>query len=410
MIGALTLLSIGLALLIASAHREKRLLVLLLCAACGYVGAAAVNFAFGPIVGYQGDWIGTSGYEGLAGIAERIHFHGFAAALSSVPLGRSFYGWLVGLLYLLLGKHIAVALVPSILMGLATVLCAYRLASLLWSEERMALTVAVLVAVFPTVVTFSITPGRDAVAIWGVTYGILQFCQWLVAPRAKRIVSMTAAMSLAGVLHTGVTILLLVLLGAIAWESWRKSNRSGAKEILAVAVTTAVVVGAAIAILRSPALFVKIGGNIKNLAALEVIESVTTKLDSYQRTSYLPPKSVVVNSYTDVVTAMPRRVVLFLFTPFPQMVRSAPDIIGFVVALFMAIISAAMVWRGRLLARFSAMRYIGLAFVVFTLVYAWGTVNYGTGTRHKTKMVPVLAAAFLPLVLRPRTTAAQLRQ
>ncbi|MBV1879659.1 MAG: hypothetical protein KUG79_18595 [Pseudomonadales bacterium] len=108
----------------------------------------------------------------------------------------------------------------------------------------------------------------------------------------------------------------------------------------------------------------------------------------------------VPNSGIDLIWHFPIRLVYFLFSPFPWDVDSPQQIFGLIDSLiYLSLITLLFLHRRELMKNPAV---IPLLMVIFSLalVFAFGTSNFGTATRHRAKFCIVLVILIAPLLLR----------
>jgi len=133
----------------------------------------------------------------------------------------------------------------------------------------------------------------------------------------------------------------------------------------------------------------KEGEKIEAPEVTEIVSRSSTKR-SKGRTAYL--EGVETESVFDIVWQTPVRVAYFYLTPFPWEVESWKDVggvfdISLYILLFFFSVSTLRKLKKEDRALFIAIILIILA---FSVVFAWGTSNYGTAFRHRAKIVFLL--------------------
>lgn len=365
------------------------------------------NLYLGPWVGYSGDWSGYGSYPGLAAIADRVYRGGLGAAFANVPFGRDYYGWLVGVLYLLSGNNVMVPVTLNILVSLSIVCTTYIMAHELWGSKRIARLAALMVAFFPTIIVYAATPNRDPLVTLGIVYGVSRLSLWIGSRKAKDIALGAIGAVLAGIMHTAVIIVfLLVVLVVVGWELGRRilSARINARDIVGLALAVGLVLVVAT---EADVLLTKVEGDPLKLFSLSTFQSATIKGDLNERTAYLSLDDVIIDSFFDLLAALPKRVALFLYTPFPWMVETAEDVVGLLVAMFFGLGTLVIAAQFRKVLRHARARTLLVFTLLFILAFSWGTVSYGSATRHGTKVVPIVAilvATAAPRIKVPRSS------
>ena len=116
-----------------------------------------------------------------------------------------------------------------------------------------------------------------------------------------------------------------------------------------------------------------------------------TQIAARDRAAYLA--GFAPTSPLSMLLQTPLRILYFLYTPFVWMVSAAVDVVGFFDALLYIFLSIYAFKGLASLRRKDKLLFWGivLILVVFLVVFAWGTSNYGTAIRHRQKIVWLLS-------------------
>jgi 4-amino-4-deoxy-L-arabinose transferase-like glycosyltransferase len=286
------------------------------------------------------------------------------------------------------------------------VVVVYGLARELGASRKLALLPALVVAVFPSLLAYTVQPSREPAITLALAAGLLGLMRWFRGRRIRDLALGLGTLLFAGLIHSAFIVGLFVTVAYVVVEYSLRERRS------LRGLTTAAVMGAAmsaaVATIAATGLGLgKIGFDVTEVASLSVIERVTDKGDIDARGGYLSEHDVRVESYADVARRLPERIALFLLKPYPWEVRSLADIVGVVIVATCIVTAAAFLLRSRT-TRTGQWRFLALFLVVQLVLFSWGTVNYGTAARHKSKFVPILVV-FLVAPARARDMRAARR-
>ena len=108
------------------------------------------------------------------------------------------------------------------------------------------------------------------------------------------------------------------------------------------------------------------------------------------RAQYLGGMSV--NNVFDFIWQTPIRIIFFYLTPFIWMISTVGDLVGLLDALLLFFliyysIKSLYVTAGK---QKNLIKGLLIAFIVISIVFSWGTSNYGTAIRHRQKMLVLL--------------------
>jgi 4-amino-4-deoxy-L-arabinose transferase-like glycosyltransferase len=293
------------------------------------------------------------------------------------------------------GREPILAAAVNVLLGVLALWSAYAMARELGATRSVARTAVVLVGATPTVFIYSFIPVRDPLITVLTSIGLLYFIRWRRSGSAMQLATVFFALGAAGAIHSGVAVLLVSVAGLAAlhvlWPPAGAARPSSMSRLILFVGVLSVVLGSGV-------LLQKIGGSWNALVTVQGIEAISLKDDSDQRTAYVSREEARVQNLVGLGRALPRRVMLFLLSPFPWQVRAAEDLVGLIVALQSALATLIVVREWRVLRTHSDARALVYVVAAFVLVFAWGTVNYGSATRHKTKMAPIVAALCVVLI------------
>ena len=346
---------------------------------------ALIDYNFGPFVPYDADWMG------LQSRALTIHKAGFDGLFANFTTGRFFYSWFVGVIYLLFGPNVFLIIVLNVLFGTLTVLFVIKLATLLTDSLRTSLFASSLTALFPTLIVYAGQPSREPLIALGFIAGCYYFVAWQHKRKLWMLLLCILSMSLAAIIHSAFAVILIVLLSVSVFEYLRSLRKFTIASFIGSFVGSTVLIIAAALIIVTGFGLDKIGGDFTRLRDPEALQRVTDVRDLDSRGAYLTVDDVQVDSLTDMLVSLPIRIILFSFTPFPWMVENIYDMVGlFVASVFgLFVLNTVRYWR-----QFTSepkLRYIVIVLALSIVMFAWGTVNFGTGTRHRSKLVPVVA-------------------
>lgn len=298
-----------------------------------------------------------------------------------------YYSGLIGVFYYFFGRALFIAHLINVLLGLAIVYLTFLLARFLSLSRRVSLIAALLGAFFPMLVVFSAITLRENLLILFTLLSFYYFTKWLRVGGYLYIFGTfisTAAMAL---FHGAMFLVNWVqFLSFIFFNPREQRYRFTIRQALFVAALVLLLV----LLISTETVYFHGLRDLINLTALESVQWLVTR--SPGRTSYLG--GLVPQSYFDVLWHTPIRAFYFMFTPFPWMIQTAADLLVFFEALsyfLLVVFSFSGVkqlwkkWQKR-----SAVVTMVVTTLSIILIFAWGTVNFGTAMRHRAKAAPFL--------------------
>lgn len=296
---------------------------------------------------------------------------------------------ITAVLYKLIGRDLFVPLIVNGLMGIVIFFLAIRIASVTWGKYRLNKFFGIVIALHPMLNVTSATVLRENYIVMFALLATYQLVLFAQLGKLFNALAFLLFVLLSSFFHGGM---LLMALGLPLYVLFSSGNISRVKKYFVGALVVA-----AFAVIVSTMEF----GKLRDLQEGEVLDMEYLAALEQDRqeanTAYLV--GMVPTSPLDLVWQAPIRVFYLLAKPFPWDVRS----LGHALVLL-----DAMLWWGILYLLFKHRRAIianpaALAILLacaFTvLAFAYGTSNFGTGLRHRTKFVImglILVYPFLP--------------
>ncbi|MDB2262455.1 glycosyltransferase family 39 protein [Halorubrum ezzemoulense] len=277
------------------------------------------------------------------------------------------WGTFLAPFWLLPGPSGFYARLGNALLGAFAVYNVYLIARYYHSHQAGVIA-ALPMTFYPSVVAVQTTLLREAIILFGITTA----ARLLMLPSRRR--SRLPSYGLAGiVLH--VSLLqrddnVFIFVAAIAAALAVYAVRAGFLSRRSIAL------GASL----SPVAFVLSLPLVRN--GIEFL-AYTREVRASGRTVYLPqiiPQTVIELIAFSWIGAM-----YFLYAPFPWMIETIPDLLVSIEGLINVAFTVAGIWGVRSLGKKNVPATVGLlvGLAVAVVLYGVGTVNYGTGMRHR---------------------------
>lgn len=315
---------------------------------------------------------------------------GWGGLLSHWQSGALLYSWLLTVLYLAFGPSVLLAQALNVLLGTFIVYLVWRIASELFSE-RVAKIAGWIACLFPTLNLYSALTMREAPFVFLMLLGVCHAVRWAKTRAIRDFFLAVFFLVLATGLHLGAWPLIWAL---ALWSAGLIGYRLTKEKIFDwKGVLELALVGGACAFI----VLCRWGWDKEFVFAFGV--GRTQQAYAIGRAAYL--QNLVANNVFDLFWQVPIRIIYFLFTPFPWMVKEKIDLLGLADAFLYVAIAISVLyglfvlykrdrkvfWQGFFLLLLAA---FGIA------AFATITSNYGAAVRHRAKFVPMLAglAAF----------------
>lgn len=315
---------------------------------------------------------------------------GWKSLLEHWQSGALLYSWFLTFFYLLFGPSPLLAQAINVFLGTLIVYLVWRIGVELFDEHKARLA-GWATTFFPTLNLYSAITMREAIFVFLVLLGSLFAIKWFKSQKIWHFFWATFFLVLATGFHLGAWPLLWTLgLWSLGFGLYTALRTKGISWKL---LGELALVGAA------SAFIVLFRWGWDKGGVFEVgIETIQTAY-ALGRAAYL--KNLVVHSVFDLFWQVPVRVVFFLFTPFPWMVKEPIDLVGLFDALLYFAIGGFIVWSLRQLFRTKSKALWSTVFLLSLAAlgiaaFATITSNYGAAIRHRAKFVPFFLVASAP--------------
>jgi 4-amino-4-deoxy-L-arabinose transferase-like glycosyltransferase len=308
------------------------------------------------------------------------------------PTGSYLISWVYGQMYACIGRVPLAAHYINVFLGVVIICYVAKLVDKLWGRE-IAIRAAWIAAVFPALIVYSSVTFREPFFALGILLGVYWLVLWL---REQRIILFFWALmsfSVATMFHGGgvfaIVGVLIFLLTAAFRRVLAPSRFVRRSTFLAGCVALLTL---AFVFIASPEIRVNKLGDITEIGT-ERVEELLEDAGAEMRGRSHYPAFLVGGTGATLIWQTPLRMVYLQFGPFLWDIRAPNHILGLVDGCFY-IIAAFLLWRYRTLWWGKPEFMIVLTILLsLLLVYGWGTSNFGTGFRHRTKF----AALFISI-------------
>jgi 4-amino-4-deoxy-L-arabinose transferase-like glycosyltransferase len=399
LLGATALLIIALCVLIC-AHRWSSAAKILWVAFALRAGAALFHFYVAPLPDSGADAIKfelTAWEWAQGGLGEALgHFTGPSSY---------FISWMIALFYASTDRSLLLAQSLSVFVGTGTVLLGWLLVRELWGE-RIAMKAGWVLVFFPTLVLYSAITLREAYIWFFLSLALLGVVRWARVGGLRPILLATFGFVGATFFHGAMVVGLLVFAGVVLWFSIKRVVlgllRSKLRVFALVLVVLALlpVAGFLGGVISVPKL-----GDISRISDVEVllgkmVRSSRSSGGAEDGAAY--PAWTVPNSPIELVYKAPIRATYFAFSPFPWDVRQSRHLIGVFDGLLYLALAFLMCRNRKAIWADPAARTVLFILLGYLLVFGLAIGNFGTGIRHRAKIVVMLIALAAPYLFRVR--------
>ncbi|OUM88706.1 MAG: hypothetical protein BAA01_00045 [Bacillus thermozeamaize] len=341
--------------------------------------------------------------------ADAVNFERVAWEWSREPLGLQFVGnysyfisWLIALFYRFTGRSPLLAQSLSVLFGTATVAAGWYLARELWGR-RAAKKAAWAMTFIPTLLLYSAIIMREAYIWFFFVLGLIGVARWHKTGRTGPMVLAVLGFSGATLFHGGMAVAAMAFCALVAIEALHRLLKGFSKSrVSAVALFWLFVSVLPFVVFVSGAVSLpKLGTFERLLDAQNLLRMMAIAA----RDGAAYPSFAVPTSTTELLWKTPIRLAYFLFAPFPWDIRAPQHLIGLIDGAIYLVVALTL-WRkwSVVVSNKTALRVMIIVIAVL-FVFSFGVGNFGTGIRHRAKLVVALLACVAPFIpkIRVRT-------
>ena len=307
-----------------------------------------------------------------------------------------FISWMIAIPYSLFGRSILMAESISLLFGMGSIYLGWLLAKNLW-DNRTAIKVAWILALFPSLVLYSVLTMREVFVYFFLLVAMFGVVQWARVGGYKSVIlamfGFTGATFFHGAMFIGFIVFLLIAMKRNFLTSLKLIivGRLNPKTFIVILISMIILT----LYFSNKIRISKIGTFKDSLQILNLNRATDTRLAG--EAAY--PKWTIINSPAEILYKSPVRALYFLFAPFPWDIKKSTHLIGLIDGLcymtlvFLILLNLKVIWKD------PALRIILLILSCYFFIFGIGVSNFGTGIRHRSKFfieLVILAAPFIP--------------
>ena len=286
------------------------------------------------------------------------------------------YPKIIALIYFLTGKTTSVVSLLNVFLGILVVVNTYYISLFLLNSKKIANRAALMSALFPTFVLYSVLTLREMPAIFFASLSFLTFLKWLNKNSIVDFVWGSVFILIAMIFHG---IFFLALPGYIILLAYLLVKKQKYRKLSIVIVVIFIILLYMLFPLLSRKVPV-ISLLKKGFSYLDITLNRTARGGSAYLKNFYP------HSIFDLIWMTPVRMIYFLFGPFPWIIHKAIDIFGIIDGLCYIMLFYLTIKSINISKRLNSITvwFISIVFLTLWVGLSWGTSNFGTAIRHRT--------------------------
>ena len=273
------------------------------------------------------------------------------------------------------------------LCSMVSIECAAKMFALIDLDEKKRSTALWLLCLLPNFAILSSIFLRESLVTMFISLSMLEYIKW-VKHKSEVSFILAIALTFGGMyFHTGaIAVPVGYLLSRILYDNKQEKIRISAQNLI---ITFLLLLAGVFVLNRFGNSFL---GQFANLDSIEDV----AKVDNTGGSSYARYVGNSNNPVSMVIFTIPR-MVFFLFSPMPWMIRGISDIIAFCFSSCFYLITTIRTLRYLRKGEKENRELVIVIFIVClcaAFVFGWGTSNSGTACRHRDKMTIVWGVLF----------------
>jgi 4-amino-4-deoxy-L-arabinose transferase-like glycosyltransferase len=299
--------------------------------------------------------------------------------------GAYLYSWLIGFIYALFGRSAFMVQVLNAILGTIVVWAVYSISVFIWGENKARLA-SLIIAIFPSMVYFSVVILREESIVLLYLLGIYFLVRWKSTGKNLLFITSLSLFALSIGFHTGMLPSLIVPFFPLITDLFKYYRHKNYKSFVKTSLLVLITIFLIFIIIKTRWGMEKIpsskGFSFDFLSSQEDVAS-------RDRAAYLT--NLVVKNSVDFLWQAPIRILYFLFAPFIWMIRAPLDFIGFLDAILYILLCWGIFRGWHKIQKSKLALTIFILLVVEVIAFALTTSNYGTALRHRAKFVSLFA-------------------
>ena len=314
-----------------------------------------------------------------------------------------FYSNLASLIYAIFGRSTLILQSISVLAGVYCVVLVWKLSIEVWGTYSAAKKSAWLVAIYPILILYSSLTMREVFITLLLLYGMLHVVLWVKTRKNRYALIALTAFFLQLFFHPGTAVAGLIFIGLIFLYAIKSSFISlivrfslNVKQLLVILSSL---------LFGSILIYIYTNYGIDHLRysywfSIDRVDVLIERVTIMQAGAATYPSWLIADSLLPFLLLLIPKLFYFLFSPFPWDVSEFRHLLGMLdgVVFIMLFLS---IYSHRKYIKSNPQAFILLVFVILlSLVFSIVVGNFGTGLRHRSKMLPIIITIVAPFIYR----------
>ena len=320
---------------------------------------------------------------------------GFSVVYSFFKTDSFLISRIVSIFYTIFGESEMMAQTISVALGTASVYLVYQLCIILW-DHRSAKKAAWVVAFFPTLILYSSLILREVYVVFFLLLALIgianflkknSFGQFLVALSSFYILTLFhGPMGLGGLVFVLYTFLMTIK-----------------KQLICLSRLKINIIYLFVMILSLIPLILFLTNNlavpyIGSIEKIFFLEKIINRINVHIQDSASYPVWFLIENNYELLTKGTLKVIYFIYAPFLWDLKKTIHVVGFFDAMFYLILTFYIIKNWNAIWSNSVTRTFLLILAAYLIVYGIGVGNFGTGIRHRSKIIVIFVILAAPKI------------
>ena len=305
--------------------------------------------------------------------------------------------WLIAIPYSLFGRSMLMSQAISLFVGMGSIFFGWLLAKKIWNDHT-ANKVGWTMALFPSLILYSVLFLREVYVCFFLIVAIFGIVNWFKKNNLISLVLAVIGFIGATVLHGAMFVGFLIFItfvGVTVSKKFFKSLIHYKINMKMVFIFILFIIG--LQFFVTSKIKIPYIGSFDNFTNPETLKRQTSVSNTGEAAW---PEWTKINSNIEIIYKAPIRSLYFVFSPFPWDVKKSGHLVGmldgilYLYLVFLILINLKVIWRN------PTLRMVLIILLAYIFVFSFGVGNFGTGIRHRSKLVIMFIFLAAPLIKR----------
>lgn len=317
----------------------------------------------------------------------------------------------ISIFYTLLDRSPMMAKMISVGFGTAAVFLIYSLTLTLW-DSRAAIKAGWFASLFPSLILYSSLILREIYVIFFLTYALIYSVKFIKKNRFIYFIKTTVGFLSASFFHGPIIIGCFIFFVYVFYKIFKRNNffirfkKRNAIQIILLPILLLPFITYFLGYYSIPKIgYINNIGSYKNsnikadfekIIIWKIKNSTRSSANKVNGASY--PSWTIPKDFSQIVYLTPIRMIYFLYSPFPWDIKQIKHLVGLLDSFFYIYLSICIFINRKYLLKNSQTNFLIILLLIYIFIYSFGIGNFGTGIRHRLKIIGILIAIAAPKI------------